>query len=245
VRGWQEAVGALVFPWSCPLCGVQTGEEPICAPCRQELLLHSSAFYQSACPRCALPTGPFTDLEGGCASCRGRSLGFDAAFALGPYEGAIRTLCLQLKHEQNAWLAPRLADLLFDARCDAFARLPADAWIVPIPLHWWRYWQRGYNQAEALARGLARRLGLAVHGLLRRVVPTHQLTSMSAAQRRHIMRRVFRVRSNPHLAGRTVILVDDVLTTGATCGAAARSLRNAGAARVVAVVIGRTTRTVL
>ena len=115
---------------------------------------------------------PFADLRGGCASCRDRSLGFDAAFAMGPYDGALRELCLRLKHEQNAWLAPCLSELLVEARRDAFSNLPSDALVVPVPLHWWRHWRRGYNQAESLAEGVAKRLKLPIHRLLKRVVGT-------------------------------------------------------------------------
>src|SRR5262249_30266537 len=145
------------------VCGDDAGDGPFCASCRKDLLDGSAAAAAAACPRCALPVGPFADLRAGCAACRGRSLGFDASLALGPYEGALRELCLRLKHERNAWLAPWLSDLLVEARDKVVAHLPADAWIVPVPLHWWRHWRRGYNQAEALALGLGRRLNLPVH----------------------------------------------------------------------------------
>ena len=84
-----------------------------------ELLEQSARATASVCPRCALSAGPFADLRGGCGSCRDRSLGFDAALALGPYEGELQDLCLRLKHEQNAWLAPWLSDLFVEARHDA------------------------------------------------------------------------------------------------------------------------------
>ena len=86
----------------------------------------------------ALPIGPYADLRRGCAECRGRSLGFDAALALAPYAESLRDLCLRLKHERNAWLAPWLGNLLAEARQSEFARLPRDTWIVPVPLHWRR-----------------------------------------------------------------------------------------------------------
>jgi ComF family protein len=167
-------------------------------------------------------------------------LGFDASLALGPYEGALRELCLRLKHERNAWLAPWLSDLLVEARRDAVGRLPADAWVVPVPLHWWRHWRRGYNQAEALACGLARRLGLSIRRPLRRVMATKKLAEMGPSERARVLRGAFRARPRPGLTGRTVLLVDDVLTTGATCGAAARALKQAGAARVIVIIIART-----
>jgi ComF family protein len=249
ITGWLCALGkafdALVFPWLCPVCGVEGSGSPFCSPCRQGILEQSAQAALSSCPRCALSVGPFADLRGGCAVCRDHSLGFDSALALGPYEGAIRELCLRLKHEQNAWLAPQLIDLFVEARHDAISHLPSDVWVVPVPLHWSRRWWRGYNQAEALASGLARRLGLPVHHRLRRVIATKRLAHIGQTERANIMHGVFHARFDRKLAGRSVILVDDVLTTGATCGAAARALKKAGAARVVVVVIARAERKTL
>ncbi len=224
--GWlsnvREAVDALVFPWSCPVCGNEGSESPFCQLCRQRLLDESARATASACPRCALSAGPFADLREGCGVCRGRSLGFDAALALGPYNGDIQDLCLRLKQESNAWLAPWLSDLFVEARRDAMSHLPRDTWIVPIPLHWRRRWWRGYNQAEALAHGFARRLDLPVYHPLRRVIATGRLAHKGRTARAKAMRGVFRSQSSRRLIGRTVLLVDDVLTTGATCGDAAR-----------------------
>jgi len=242
ISGLGQALDALVFPWSCPLCGMEGLSEPFCRSCRRELLEQSAKAAASACPRCALPVGPYADLLDGCSVCRGRSIGFDAALALGPYDEEIRDLCLRLKHERNAWLAHWLSDLLVEARKSALARLPSDAWIVPVPLHRWRYWLRGYNQAEALAHGLARRLDLPVHLPLRRVVATPKLAERGLTERGQLMHRAFHARTQPGLTGRTILLVDDVLTTGATCGDAARALKRAGAARVVAIVIARADR---
>ncbi len=231
---------ALVFPWSCVLCGVEGQSGAFCPSCHEELMEKAAKASASVCPRCALPAGPYADLKKGCAACRGRALGFDAATALGPYEGSLRELCLRLKHERNAWLAPRLSGLLLEARGEAVGRLPEDAWIVPVPLHWWRHWRRGYNQAEALARGLANRLERPVRRALRRIVATDKLAELSRTERSRAMREAFRARRNAGLEGRTILLVDDVLTTGATCGAAARALKRAGARRVVVAVIART-----
>jgi ComF family protein len=236
----RDALDALVFPWSCSVCGEEGSGSPFCRSCRQGLLEHSARTTASACPRCALSAGPFADLRGGCAVCRDRALGFDEALALGPYNGDIQDLCLRLKHESNAWLAPWLVDIFVEARRDAISHLPRDAWIVPVPLHWWRRCRRGYNQAEALAQGLARRLNLPVHQPLWRLVATERLAHKGRTARAEIMHGAFRARPNRRLVGRTVLLIDDVLTTGATCGDAARALKKAGAARVVVVVIART-----
>lgn len=249
VAGWvgalSRAVDALVFPWSCAVCGVEGSGGPFCPSCREALREHSARAAATACPRCALPAGPYADLKGGCADCRGRPLGFDAAIALGPYDGALRDLCLRLKRDRDAWLAPWLCGLWAEARGEAVARLdlPPDAWVVPVPLHWRRHWERGYNQAEALAHGLARRLDRPVRRPLRRVAYSKKLATLSATDRAEALREAFRAGASRALRGRTILLVDDVLTTGATCGAAARTLKKAGASRVIVAVIARTGKT--
>jgi len=127
-----------------------------------------------------------------------------------------------------------------EARTAELARLPRDTWIAPVPLHWFRRLHRGYNQAEALALGLSKRLGLPIHQLLKRVRATDRLAHQKASERIAAMRDAFSARAGLCLEGRTILLVDDILTTGATAGAAARALKKAGAKRVVAVVLGRT-----
>jgi ComF family protein len=245
VSGLGTALGDLVFPWACAICGVEGINGAFCGACRSDLLAQSALAAASACPRCGLQGGPFADFSGGCAACRDRSLGFDASLALGVYEGTLRDLCVRLKQERNAWLAAWLSKLLIEARSEAVARLSTDAWVVPVPLHWWRRWQRGYNQADEIADTLARQLKLPVHRLLRRVTATRKLARLGRTARSELMHGAFRVRRRPGLAGRTVLLVDDVLTTGATCGEAARALKRAGAAQVVVLVIARTERKTL
>jgi ComF family protein len=239
--GWNWAgiaVDSLLFPATCPVCGVGTDGPAFCPDCRRELL----GAAGPTCPRCAMPVGPHADLLGGCSECRGQSLGFDRAIALGPYQGPIRHLCLKLKHEPNAWMARWLAELVVEGRSEALRlELSAnpDAWVVPIPLHWRRRLIRGYDQAEALASGMARPLRLKVRSPLRRIRATPKLAMVGRTERSEIMRQAFQARPSPKLQGRTILLVDDILTTGATCGSAARALKRAGASRVVVVVVAR------
>jgi ComF family protein len=233
-----RAVDSLLFPPYCPICDADADASAFCPDCRAELLGASGP----ACLRCAMPVGPYPDRSGGCSECRGRPLGFDRAIALGPYQGPIRHLCLSLKHERNAWMAHWLAQLVAEGCSEALraeAGAEGGACVVPVPLHWRRRLARGYNQAEALAIGLARALSLKVRRPLRRVVATPSLARIGRAERLRIMKRAFRSRPDRSLQGRTVLLVDDILTSGSTCGAAARALKQAGASRVVVVVVAR------
>lgn len=244
--GWLDALESLVFPMSCLACDADGTDGPFCLDCKQELLEAGG----EACPRCALPRGPFapdsTAKRPGCAWCRKRPLGFDDAVALGPYQGPIREACLRLKRSSGAWLAPWLADLLLDVhgdRCTGEAARGAVPWVVPVPLHWVRRQQRGFNQAEALARRIANRLQWPMRRPIRRVQATHHLADLGRRDRAEALRTAFRVRETPELHGRTILLVDDILTSGATSGAAARALKRAGARRVVVAVIGRAEET--
>jgi ComF family protein len=120
-----------------------------------------------------------------------------------------------------------------------FQALAADV-VVSVPLHWWRRWRRGYNQSAALARGIARHLQIPCFpSWLRRLRNTPDQTLQTPAGRRENVRGAFGARSRAHLKGRTVLLVDDVMTTGATANEAARALRAAGAARVVVAALAR------
>jgi ComF family protein len=197
------------------------------------------------CPRCASPAGPFADLKTGCAECRTRSLGFDRAIAFGVYEGDLHDLCLRIKHERNAWLAPYMGKLLAEFRHSELGQVTSNSCIVPIPLHWWRHYQRGYNQAESIAEGLGRQLKLPVYNALKRRRVTKLLAQSTKTERAIIMHDAFRARRRLNLTGRTVFLVDDILTTGATADNAARALKQAGATSVTVVVIGRTQRQAL
>lgn len=237
------ALGELVHPWRCALCEAAPPglRSPFCETCRADLLVLAARFQESSCPRCALPAGPFADLDGGCSECRGKPLGFDAALALGRHDEPWRGLCLKLKSDRGAWLAPWLGDLLVEARRREFSALQAaGARVAPVPQHWLRRLRRGYNQAEALALALSRPLGLANGPALRRIKPTHHLVGLGPKARAEAIRGAFVIRRGLNLRGRTVLLVDDVLTTGATLDEAARVLKRAGARRVVAAVLTRT-----
>jgi ComF family protein len=174
-----------------------------------------------------------------CSRCRDEPFRFDAAVRLGPYDGLLRDAVLRMKYHTGEGLAELLGELWADHDGAALRALGADL-VVPVPLHWRRRWLRGYNQSEALAYGLAVRLRLPCGAFgLRRIRATPMQTAQTLASRRENVRGAFAAARDHRLAGKTVLLVDDVMTTGATASEAARALRSAGAERVVVAVFAR------
>lgn len=241
-----KAFDGLLFPFSCPICkGMGQEEFPFCVSCQQRLLREASA---PACLRCASILGPTSrpaeDRARGCSRCRGKPLGFERAIALGPYLNGIRDLCLLMKEKEGLWLGHWMMDLWLQARgetLDALNLDPSQVIAAPIPLHWFRYACRGGNQSEELARRLANRQRWTYGDPLRRVKATKPFWGLGRAERAAAIKQAFQVRRSwrSRLNGKTVVLTDDILTTGATLGAAARVLKRGGAARVLAVVLGR------
>ena len=182
------------------------------------------------------------DANGRCALCRGGLRGFDTAYCFGSYEGVLRQLIHIYKYGCVKTLARPLADLLvralpLDERFDA---------VVPVPLHWRRRWSRGFNQSALLARALTRRSGIPTIQALRRTRSTAVQAGLSNSSRRQNVVAAFRVRRAGaiagKLAGRRILLIDDVLTTGATAAACAIALKRAGAARVALLTVARVDR---
>jgi ComF family protein len=149
-----------------------------------------------------------------------------------------REIILKLKHNQHEGLAEVVGDLWTQSRGDAVRGLGITA-VVPVPLHWRRRWSRGYNQAGVLAAAWANALGRPLEGRwLRRRRPTEFQTSLTKTARHDNVRGAFSVRADSAIRGASLLLIDDVLTTGATASEAARALKQAGAKQVVVAVLG-------
>ena len=220
----------LIFPPRCPSCGdALAAQDGLCPACWAELVIPG----EPACTRCQRPFGANGAQNGAvvCAPCLAEPPRHDGIAAATLYNDASRKLILAFKHGRRLALAPMLARL-------AAARLPelAGEWLfVPVPLHRWRLWRRGFNQSAVLAREVAqlKQQPLLVDGLIR-TKPTPTLGGLGKSARARALTGAIAVnpRHRDRLQGARVILTDDVLTSGATSDACVRALERAGAREV-------------
>ena len=235
-----DAALALVYPRACGVCGssVESRQDGVaCDTCWNATRVFT--VEDTLCWKC----GAFTRAQASkekresirCRECDGDA--FTAARACGFYEGALRASVLALKREPQ--VAPRLARLMFAAQ----QRAPINSadLIIPVPLHFSRECERGFNQAALLARELSRlsRLPIDEHSVIRRAHTERHRAGMDARARRESVANVFSVRHPKAIAGRRVLLIDDVFTTGATVSACAEALKEAGAEEVFVLTLAR------
>jgi len=229
----REAVD-FALPPRCPACGTITPEpHRFCFDCWKSLTF----LGDPCCASCGLPFA-YGDSAGLCGRCLAEPPPFERLRAAVAYGEVARTVVLKLKYSGRPGLAETLARLMRRHLPEVGGTATGEkgAVLVPVPLHRWRLWKRGYNQAALLASALARADGLEfAPDLLRRTRATPPLKGLGRRERALTVRGAFRVteRGKGVLAGRPVILIDDVFTSGATAGACARALKRAGAASVV------------
>lgn len=214
------------LPPRCPGCGVVVeGDRRFCLDCWQRL----DFLPDGGCTACGRP------MDGGegltCGACLAHPPLHDGVRAAVAYGEIARGLALKLKYSGRTAMADIIA-----AQLVRHVDVAADGLLVPVPLHRWRIWRRGYNQSALIARALAQRTGAALSlDALGRIKATPALRGMGAAARARTVRGAFQVPPSHRalLAGRTVWLVDDVHASGATANACARALKRGGAARVI------------
>lgn len=222
------------LPARCAGCGTIVGEvHSFCPDCWKQIHF----LGDNGCSTCGLPLEA-TDAElcGACIAVPPRIQRTRSAVA---YDDLSRDIAIRLKYGRKVALARTMARYM----TSHVACGDEDSILVPVPLHRGRLWQRGFNQSALVARELARQTGLRSEPrLLRRIRRTPPLKGMSLSQRRRTVAGAFSVDPSVNLQGRTVVLVDDVLTTGSTANACARALKRAGAERVELVSWARVIR---
>jgi len=230
VDGPWRRLGAVLWPARCLACGeAGSGGLDLCRPCRATL-----PWNRRACGRCAIPL-PAGGGGATCGRCLRRPPPLDQVRSACLYGAPLDRWLPRFKFHQDLAAGRLLARLL----AESCAQAPRPQALVPVPLHRARLRRRGYDQALELARPLAQALDLPLRPrLLQRVRATAPQSELSAAARRRNLRDAFVVAPVAALPAH-VVLVDDVMTTGATLHAAARALRRAGVARVDAWVCAR------
>lgn len=224
-----NAVLDFALPPRCPNClDIVADQHSFCAPCWQSIRF----LGEPCCASCGRPFDYDLGPDALCGACHGAEPVFHRARAAMAYGAVARTVALRLKYGRRTGHARLMARYM--ARHLAGLDM-AEVMLAPVPLHRWRLWSRGFNQAALIVRALAKEAGgRPLVDALIRTRRTPPLKQMSARRRRRLVAGAFAVnpRRQAEIRGRHVILVDDIWTTGATAAACAQALRRAGAARI-------------
>jgi ComF family protein len=236
---WLDAALSFLYPEACQFCGEERAtvvEGFIGADCRQNVKYIEAPF----CVRCGLPFEGEITTSFECSNCREMKLQFSSARSVVAAQGMMLELIHRYKYQRAIWLEPFLAELLVRRAAPV---LQTEKWdmIVPVPLHPLKRKEREFNQAERLARALGLASQIPVRpNLLCRVQQTRTQTQLSRPQRAANVNRAFACKKDSAaLKGRRVVLIDDVLTTGATTSACAKVLRSNGASEVCVWTLAR------
>ncbi len=234
---WGKTLLDLLYPRLCVACGIRDPADGrhLCWDCLSEVQYIQPPF----CDRCGDPVAGRVDHVYTCALCERRVVHFERARSAARYEGPVAQAVQALKYRREVWVAPDLSDLL-EATVRAHYDVAAIDAVTAVPLFPARLRRREFNQAALLAGHLARRIGrphwprLAV-----RTRPTPTQTKLTVIQRADNVKNAFRAADTRRLKGRRLLLVDDVMTTGATVNECAGALKAGGAETVWVVTVAR------
>ncbi len=234
------ALKNLFLPAFCRECGIRILTEEnlyFCADCWAKI----EFIREPKCPRCGRPHPRrvgFEPVENYiCSDCSGQKQWVDQVHAAGLHTGVLRTAIHLLKYRKKRQLAAPLANLLFER---VLARVDLESYdaLVPVPLHHKRQRERGYNQTELVGVQLCRLQNkLGMEPLLRRVINTPSFSMLGGEERRSLIRKAFAVVPGADIRGKRILLIDDVVTTGATSNECAKTLRKKGAEKIDVVAL--------
>lgn len=241
LKTWLDAAGGFIYPETCQLClNERAGPDEGYVGTQCRLQTGGVKYLEPPwCDCCGLPYHGAITSEFVCANCDGLQLAFDHARAAVVASDLILDVIHRYKYRQALWFEPFLSGLLLQK---ATPTLSSEEWdmIVPVPLHPLKQRERGFNQAARLGRRLSKAAGIPLNArIVRRVEPTNTQTMLSRTERTRNVAGAFAVAPQTRLDGLRIVLVDDVLTTGATASDCARATREAGAARVLVWTVAR------
>lgn len=242
-----RAAFRFMFPPSCPLClrSTETGSwrfedgrfvTPVLCP---ECIAAVSSPPGNRCFRCGRPLGPFVKSNSGCPNCRQSKFRFQQVIRLGLYDDKLRAACIRSKAPMQHPLSAALANLLWFDQRSALEEIQAD-FITYVPRHWFKRFWNNHHSAETVASVLSHELKTPLlRTLLHKTRMTTDQSDLTGPQRRQNLRGAFTVwfLGRRRIQGKTVLLVDDILTTGTTANECTRTLLEAGAKKVVVAVI--------
>ena len=244
-RGLCRSAYRFVFPPACPLCRREMDSAScevdrrlitpiLCGDCSSEILPPPG----NRCVRCGLSLGQYVRSEEGCPQCRSQRYRFDRVIRLGTYDGLLRDACIRGKSSHMQPVSAALANLLWLNERAALEAVQPD-FVVPVPRYWTRRLTQEHHQAETVSRVLSRCLRVPhARTLLHKVRLTPDQSELTAAQRKQNLRGAFSVWfGRRKIAGKTILLVDDILTTGTTANECSRTLLDAGAKSVVVATL--------
>jgi len=235
VRRLVDAGLDLCFPAVCAACDGELGlgEAGLCWECLRDIRFIEEPF----CAWCGQPSsGEITNTAYVCQQCSDDPPCFDRARAVGRFAGSLRFSAMALKYRRALWLVPLLSDLLADV-AKRENLVDENSFICAVPLHAKRFRHRGFNQSGVLADGLAKRLNVPHIKALRRVRPTPTQTRLSKSARRANVHGAFEACKPAKIEGKTVLLIDDVKTSGATVSECAYILKQSGASHVNVITL--------
>jgi competence protein ComFC len=229
-----QSINQLLWPAACINCreNICETDNGLCKECWNELLVCTGADY---CPRCGRDASRAAQLEGVCPDCQGKEINFDQIARAGVYSQSLKKMIVDFKNGKTE-LDSVLGFLVYSALQGSGFYNDIE-FFVPVPLHWSRRLSRGYNQSQILTKKLKHPTAIISADLVRtRRTKTQPAVSSPTARAKNVAG-AFAVRSRHNLTGRKICLVDDIKTTGATLNECAKTLKQAGAAKVFALVL--------
>lgn len=234
---WISNATDLVYPPACAFCSAQLDSQRnghgLCAKCRANFVQDR----RDACKRCGYPVGQFVSTSEGCINCRRRHFRFKSVLRLGVYGNELRHACIRGKSAGGEALSAALGLYFCEPHFNELSKLGLDI-VVPVPQHWLHRVTRPHHQANTIAESIAAQLSLPYQQhALKKLRLTVDQSSLPKSLRLENLNKAFLTSRRADVTGKTVLLVDDISTTGTTANECARALRQGGAKAVHVAVI--------